>query len=132
MKRGEKKECENIIRLVSGASFSSGELRRHVDVADDCKQILHNSRDEELASESSRREVGKNGSGSSVSAAVLYGKDAEAVLRRQTAVSSSHDAFFSSQDVSEETRHSVGTLHGRKTKRKMRERFMASRSSKVW
>lgn len=133
--RRRQKEVKNIIRPISDAKFNVAELRQHVKEVDDHKRILSDSRGEKLAEEVSIKKRLKSGSGSSVSGAELYRKDAFAVLRKQMATGSSQDVLFWIARCS--GRHGAccwysGTLHGHKTQRRMRERFLASRSSDVW
>lgn len=60
----------------------------------DCKPEVEDSRDEKLAEEVFSEETVKSGSRSSVSGALLYRKDALAVLGRQLATGSLQDVFF--------------------------------------
>lgn len=55
-----------------------------------------------------------------------------AALRRQIAVSSSEDGFFSSRVVPEKIKHSFRMLHSQKTEREMQKRLSALRASDVW
>lgn len=65
---------------------------------DNWKPILDSIRDKEVAEESFTKETVKSGSDLSASKAVLCKKDVEAVLRRHTAMKSSQDVFFRTQN----------------------------------
>lgn len=76
-------------------------------VSKDCMPLLHEKRDKKIAKEACTETTVSSGSRLSVSEAVLYRKNASAVLRKQMAVLSSQDVFFILQDVPEVTKHSV-------------------------
>lgn len=103
----------------------AGELCRQVKRIGDCMRKSDGSGGEELAEEGPRKKVMKRERGPLVSGGDLYKQNVVAVSRRQMAVSSWQDVFYSSQDVLTETNHSGSTLHGQKTQEKMRERVMA-------
>lgn len=62
---------------------------------DDRKRTLDDSSNEKLAREGFAKEIVSSESGSSVCGAVLYRKDALAVLKRQVSMRSSEDVFYS-------------------------------------
>lgn len=120
----ERWELENIIRIVSDASFDAGGHCRQVKNTDDRKRMLEDSRNWTLAGESLTKKIVETGSRSSVSGAMLYRKDVLAVLEKEKAMGLSRDVFFNLKDVSESLEHSVGTLRGQKTQRRVQERVM--------
>lgn len=60
VKKEARKVIENIIQLLSGATFVEEKLRRHVKGVDYCKRLLENSRDEALATEVLAKEIEKD------------------------------------------------------------------------
>lgn len=82
---------------------------------DDCKRILKDRKYESLAGEGFTTKTVKSGSGPLLSEAVLYCKEALAFLKKQMAMSSLQDGFFSSPNVPEGTGHPGGTYHGQET-----------------
>lgn len=70
-----KHEVENQTRLTSDNDFDAGGLRRRVKEVE-CKRMLEDSKDRELAEEGFSKKIVKSGSRSSVSAARLYRRDA--------------------------------------------------------
>lgn len=71
MSRGERKEVENIIQVVSNGKIEAGELCRHSKRTEDCKQISDDTRDVELGGEGLEKATVKSESSSSASGAVL-------------------------------------------------------------
>lgn len=90
MSTERQKEVENNIQIISDGNFDANELWRHVKRIDDCKRILDDSRDKEVAKECFTKKSA-NRSRSSVSEAESYKKlcgefteteDDEFVMRR--------------------------------------------------
>lgn len=106
-----RKEVGNVVRLVSDAKFQTSKLCQYMKKTDDCKRILDDSKSEKRPGQGSIKKFFEIESGLLVSGAVLYKKDALAVLRRQMAMPSSQDALFSSQEFGEKTRHLTDMLH---------------------
>lgn len=121
-------KVEHIMQLVSDINFDADELRRRVKKNGDCKRILNDGGDEELAREGFTKKIVKGGSGLSASATMLYKKNISAVLRRRMATGPSRDMFFSPQDISDETEHPGTTLYGRSRQREVHGRVTASRA----
>lgn len=132
MSRGAKKKFESIMRLVSDDNFDTGDPRRHVKGPDDCKGILNDSADGDLAGERIAKKTVRSRRDSLASGADLYKTDVRAVLRRQLAKSLLQDMLFSSPDFLKKKEHFSGMLHGQKTQWKVQEGVMETRSSNVW
>lgn len=124
-----KEKVENINPLISSFTSNAGELRGHVNRIEDCKRLLDDRSDEELAEECYTKEIVNSEKASSVPGAGLYKKDVVRGLRRQMAMGSLQYVFFSLQNLLQDTGQFVGTLHGQKTKRKMQKIVMALRNS---
>lgn len=90
-------------------------------VVDDCKRILDDSRDKNLAWGDFTKWIGKNGSGPLLHGALLWKKDVEEVLQRELTSKSLPDASFRFQDAPEATGHLVDTP-GSKHMQEMREK----------
>lgn len=90
-----RKEAKNIIPLVSDANSDAGERRRHEKKVHDCKRLLDDTKDEELAEKGFGEENVRSESDFSVSGAVLYREDALVLLRRHIALSMSQGVFSS-------------------------------------
>lgn len=95
---------------------------------DDCRRILQDSKDKQLAENISQRD-GEQWKRASVSGSVFYRKDFGTVLRRQLATSSFQDLIFSSRDVPEGKWHSAGTLHGQNRPKKVQGSVIVLRNS---
>lgn len=78
--RGERQKVGTTMRLNSDANLDSGVFCRKMGRADECKRIFDDSGDKKLAGEGFRTDIVVCESDSSVYKAVLYRKDALAVL----------------------------------------------------
>lgn len=91
--KGEIKKVKNITRLIFDANCHAGELRRHVNGIDSCKQKLDENEQKGLPGGGFLQDIVRIKSGSSVPGSVLYEKDVCVVLRREMAIRSSQDVL---------------------------------------